>query len=57
MSWKFVLNSNNLMGKTCAQIALIAKEAGYEFFTFNGDVFFYVDGKYYKTQLTVKDLY
>ena len=45
MSWKFVFNSGNLdIGKTLGQIADIAENAGYEFFTFNEDVYFVSGG-------------
>ena len=45
MSWKFVFNSGNLdIGKTLGQIADIAENAGYEFFTFNDDVYFVSGG-------------
>lgn len=58
MSWKFVFNSNNLgVGKTCSQIANIAENAGYEFFTFNGDVYFVSNRMHQKTQITVNDLF
>jgi len=57
MSWKFVFNSSNLgAGKTLTQIAKIAEDAGYDFFTFNGIVYF-VSGKLpFKTTITVDDL-
>lgn len=45
MSWKFVFNSGNLdIGKTLGQIADIAENVGYEFFTFNEDVYFVSGG-------------
>ena len=45
MSWKFVFNSGNLdIGKTLGQIADIAENAGYEFFTSNEDVYFVSGG-------------
>ena len=45
MSWKFVFNSENLgIGKILGQIADIAENAGYEFFTFNEDVYFVSGG-------------
>ena len=45
MSWKLVFNSENLgIGKTLGQIADIAENAGYEFFTFNEDVYFVSGG-------------
>ena len=45
MSWKFVFNSGNLDSwKTLGQIADIGENAGYEFFTFNEDVYFVSGG-------------
>ena len=57
MSWKFVFNSENLgIGKTLGQIADIAENAGYEFFTFNNDVYFVSSGMHFKTTITINDL-
>lgn len=39
------------------QIANVVHESGYEFFTFNGDVYFCIEGKIHKTKITTKDLY
>ena len=57
MSWKFVFNSSQLIGKTLLQIVNVVHESGYEFFAFNGDVYFYTEGKIHKTKITTKDLY
>lgn len=58
MSWKFVFNPSGLSTMTkIAHIARVAEEAGYEFFTVNGVVFFVYDGKYYKTNIAYKDLF
>ena len=57
MSWKFVFNGSNLLGKTLVQIARKAFDGGYEFFLFNGDVYFIQEGKIYKTKITVEDLF
>lgn len=56
MSWKFVFNSANLLGKTICDIAKLAHESGYDFFTFNGEVYFYVEGRIHKTKLKTSDL-
>lgn len=56
MSWKFVYNSGNMLGKTMPTIAIMAHEAGYDFFTFDGCVYFYAEGKVYKTKIKVSDL-
>lgn len=56
MSWKFVYNSGNILGRTMPAIAKMAHETGYDFFTFNDDVYFYAEGKIYKTKIKVSDL-
>lgn len=56
MSWKFVYNSGNILERTMPAIAKTAHEAGYDFFTFNGDVYFYAEGKTYKTKIKTSDL-
>lgn len=56
MSWKFVYNSGNILGRTMPAIAKMAHEAGYDFFTFNGDVYFYAEEKVYKTKIKVSEL-
>ena len=56
MSWKFVFNGGNLLGKTLCQIARMAHDGGYDFFAFNGEVYFYAEGKLYKTKIITKDL-
>ena len=56
MSWKFVFNGANLLGRTLCDIAKIAYSGGYDFFTFNGEVYFFADGKIHKTKITTKDL-
>lgn len=57
MSWKYVFNSENLgVGKTLGQIADIAENAGYEFFVFNGNVYFVSGGMHFKTIITSDDL-
>lgn len=57
MSWKFVFNSGNLdIGKTLGQIADIAENAGYEFFTFNDGIYFVSGGTHFKTTITINDL-
>jgi hypothetical protein len=57
MSWRFVFNTQNLgVGKTLEQIANLAESIGYEFFTFNGDVYFVSAGMHFKTTIKVEDL-
>jgi len=56
MSWKFVFNGANLIGRTLCDIAEIAHSVGYDFFTFNGEVYFFANGSIHKTHITVKDL-
>lgn len=56
MSWKFVFNGGNLIGKTILDIAEAAFAGGYDFFTFNGDVYFCSKGNVHKTKITTKDL-
>lgn len=56
MNWKFVYNSENILERTMPAIAKTAHEAGYDFFTFNGDVYFYAEGKIYKTKIKTSDL-
>lgn len=57
MSWKFVFNSNNICG-TKEHVAKVARECGYKFFTFNGDVFFVDRNRIvHETDITTKDLF
>lgn len=56
MSWKFVFNGENLLGQTICNIAKIAHDGGYDFFTFNGDVYFYAEGRIHKTKIKTTDL-
>ena len=57
MSWKFVFNGGNLIGKTILDIADLAHESGYDFFSFNGDVYFCAKGEVRKTKIKTKDLF
>ena len=57
MSWKFVLNGANMSGKTIYDIAKVAAGGKYEFFTFNGDVYFLAGEEIHKTRIEVSDLY
>lgn len=60
MSWKFVFNSNGVISKgllTLNEIAETAQTAGYQFFTFNGSVYFVSDGIISITDITVADLF
>lgn len=56
MSWKFVYNSWNILGRTITAVAKMAHEAGYDFFTFNDGVYFYAEGEIYKTKIKASDL-
>lgn len=56
MSWKFVFNGENLLGQTICNIAKIAHDGGYDFFTFNGNVYFYAEGRIHKTKIKTTDL-
>lgn len=56
MSWKFVFNSKT---DDIGKAAMIANRmfCEYKFFTCGNDVYFYDSGKFYKTGITVEDLF
>lgn len=56
MSWKFVFNSNNFSARTIQEVAVAAEKVGYDFFTFNGDVYFINNGTFFKTKIKSADL-
>lgn len=57
MSWKFVFNVYGLSIINLEQAATVARNSGYEFFAFNGEVYYISDTNFEKTRITVDDLF
>lgn len=60
MNWKFVFNSNGVISKgllTLDGIAEATQTAGYQFFTFNGSVYFVSGRNISITDITTADLF
>lgn len=59
MSWKYVLNVKDYMAKNNIEASIIAANAGYQFFLFEGVVYFIdaIGCKTFKTNISEKDLF
>lgn len=54
MSWRYVLDSEKL--SCVSECVTYARRLGYEFFAFNGEIWFVEKLNHHKTRLTVNDL-
>jgi hypothetical protein len=59
MNWKYVFNTQLAFnaGSSFDDCCNYIKKIGYEFFTWNGEVYFISGDAVSKTKLTVEDLY
>ena len=57
MSWKFVFNPEFSLCRNIEDCAKLTRSIRYQFFLWNGIIYFVSQDSYFETKITIKDLF